>query len=139
MLSGQSAGPSQGGADPRGHTILGNDRPPKDKKAPTTRSVKGKVTDDTGKPLDHALVTLTNEDTHVSLTFFSKAGGQYYFDDLSFTTDYKLIAEYKGGKSPVRILSQYDRSPNIVRILQIEASADSGDSNKPAETAAKKP
>ncbi|HEX4773110.1 MAG TPA: carboxypeptidase-like regulatory domain-containing protein [Bryobacteraceae bacterium] len=132
----QSAGQTQGQADPRGNVILGNDRPAKGKKAPTTRSLKGKVTDETGKPLDHALVTLTNEDTHVSLTFFSKAGGQYYFDDLSFTTDYKLVAEYKDGKSGVRTLSQYDRAPNIVRILQIDQPAAS---DKPAETAEKKP
>lgn len=136
ILPAQSAGQAQGQADPRGNVILGNDRPKKDKKAPTTRAVKGKVTDETGKPLDHAVVTLTNEDTHVSLTFFSKAGGQYYFDDLSFTTDYKLVAQYKDGKSAVTTLSQYDRAPNIVRILQIAQPAAS---DKPAETAEKKP
>jgi Carboxypeptidase regulatory-like domain len=135
-LPAQSAGQAQGQADPRGNVILGNDRPKKDKKAPTTRSVKGKVTDDAGKPLDHALVTLTNEVTHVSLTFSTKAGGQYYFDDLSFTTDYKLAAQYKDKKSQVRTLSQYDRAPNIVRILQIDQPATS---DKPAETAEKKP
>jgi hypothetical protein len=121
-------------ADPRGNVILGNgDRPKKDKVA-TSRSVKGKVTDASGKPLDNAVVTLTNEDTHVSLTFFTKQGGQYYFDDLKFTTDYKLMAQYKAGKSEVRTLSQYDHQPNIVRILEVDQPA-SGD--KPAETAQK--
>jgi hypothetical protein len=123
-------------ADPRGNVILGNGDRPKKEKTPTSRSVKGKVTDAGGKPLDNAVVTLINEDTHVSLTFFTKQGGQYYFDDLKFTTDYKLVAQYKAGKSEVRTLSQYDHQPNIVRILEVDqpASAD-----KPAETAQKKP
>lgn len=131
----QSATESQGQPDPRATPILGGDHPKKEK-TPTSRSVKGKVTDGTGKPIDNAVVTLVNQDTHTSLTFFTKQGGQYYFDDLSFTTDYKLSAQYKEAKSPVRTLSQYDRAPNIVRMLEVEPPAGPP---KPEETAQKKP
>jgi hypothetical protein len=128
--------PPTGQADPRGNVILGNEGHPKKEKNPTSRSVKGTVTDGSGKPLDNAVVTLTNQDTHVSWTFFTKQGGRYYFDNLSFTTDYKLVGQYKEGKSSVRTLSQYDHAPNIVRILEIDQPAAA---EQPAETAQKKP
>jgi Carboxypeptidase regulatory-like domain len=130
-----SVSPAAAQADPRGNVILGNGDRPKKEKTPTSRSLKGKVTDASGKPLDNAVVTLTNEDTHISLTFFTKQGGQYYFDDLKFTTDYKLVAQYKDGKSAVRTLSQYDHQPNIVRILEVDQP---GSAEPPADTAQKK-
>lgn len=106
-------------SDPHSNVFLGGAKPDKHK-ASKTRAVKGMVTDVNGQPLPHALVTLTNEDTHVKLTFVTKEDGRYNFDGLSFTTDYKLIAQYKAGKSPERTLSQYDHTPSVVRILTVD-------------------
>jgi carboxypeptidase family protein len=110
-------------SDPHGAVFMGGDKPPKKEKTATSRTVKGTVTDEFGKPLESAAVTLTNEGTHESLTYFTKKDGTYYFDGLSLTTDYKLVAQFKEGKSIAKTLSQYDHSPRIVRILEVDQPA----------------
>ncbi len=103
--------------------FLGNHRPPNKKnKAPTSRSVKGKVVDASGQPLEGALVTLTDTKANEKVTFITKGDGQYRFDDLSFTIDYQLQARYKDKLSESRKLSQYDHTPEMVRILDIAAN-----------------
>jgi hypothetical protein len=88
-------------------------------KAPTSRTVTGIVSDDSGKPLAGALVTLTNANTKEHQEFFTKNDGRYRFEDLSFTIDYKVQASYKGRQSPTKAMSQYDRTPEIVRMLEV--------------------
>jgi hypothetical protein len=107
--------------DPDPNVFLDNHRPliQKKEKAPTTRTVTGKVVDDTGQPLDGALVTLTDAKTHVKTTAITKQDGRYSFADLSFTNDYEVQARYKNSVSPARKLSQYDHAANVVRILEI--------------------
>ena len=107
--------------DPDPNVFLDNHRPliQKKEKAPTTRTVSGKVVDDTGQPLEGALVTLTDGKTHVKTTAITKQDGRYSFSDLSFTNDYEVQARYKDSLSPVRKLSQYDHTANVVRILEI--------------------
>ena len=92
-------------------------------KAATTRTVSGQVVDDTGQPLQGALVSLTNTATKEKIEFFTKKDGRYHFEDLSFDIDYLVQARYKTFDSPERKLSQYDRSPKMVRILEINSSA----------------
>jgi len=75
--------------------------------------------DDGGTPLEGALVTLTDGKTKEKRTFFTKKGGGYNFEELSFTNDYTLQARWKTLSSDVRNLSQYDRAARIVRILQV--------------------
>jgi hypothetical protein len=101
--------------------FLDNHRPIVEKKgkAPTSRTVSGQVVDDSGTPLENALVTLTNGKSNEKQTFFTKKDGRYNFEDLSFTVDYKLQARWKTLISDSRNLSQYDRAPKIVRILQV--------------------
>jgi hypothetical protein len=107
--------------DPDPTVFLDNHRPlnGKKEKAPTSRSVSGKVVDETGQPLNGALVTLTDSKTHVKTTSFTKTDGRYNFDDLSFNNDYELQARYKESLSTPRKLSQYDHNANVVRILEI--------------------
>lgn len=107
--------------DPDPNVFLDNHRPliQKKEKAPTTRTVTGKVVDDTGQPIEGALVTLTDAKTHVKTTAITKQDGRYNFADLSFTNDYEVQARYKDSVSPVRKLSQYDHAANVVRILEI--------------------
>lgn len=107
--------------DPNPNVFLDNHRPliGKKDKAPTSRTVTGKVVDDTGQPLEGALVTLTDGKTHAKTTAITKKDGRYNFDDLSFTIDYEVQARYKDSVSPVRKLSQYDHNASVVRILEI--------------------
>jgi len=103
------------------NVFLDNHRPliKKKQKTPTSRVVTGQVVDDSGAPLTGALVTLTNTKTHEKETFFTKKGGHYSFEGLSFSIDYEVQAKYKSLSSDARKLSQYDRTPRAVRILEV--------------------
>ncbi len=101
--------------------FLDNHRPliQKKQKAPTSRTVTGQVVDDSGAPIEGALVTLTNKKTNDKTEFFTKKDGHYAFEDLSFTIDYEVQAKYKGQSSEPRKLSQYDHTARVVRILEV--------------------
>ncbi|MBV8808730.1 MAG: carboxypeptidase regulatory-like domain-containing protein [Acidobacteriaceae bacterium] len=116
---------AQQGTDPNtAHApdvYLDNHRPliQKKQKAPTSRTVTGQVVDDSGAPLEGALVILTNKKTNEKTQFFTKKDGRYVFEDLSFTIDYEVQAKYKDQSSEPRKLSQYDRTAKVVRILEV--------------------
>jgi phosphate-selective porin len=105
--------------------FLDNHRPliQKKQKAPTSRTVSGQVVDDGGQPLGGAVVTLTNLKSKEKETFFTKKDGRYSFEDLSFSIDYDVQAKYKSLLSEARKLSQYDRTPRPVRILEVGSAA----------------
>jgi hypothetical protein len=93
-------------------------------KAPTSRTVSGKVVDEvSGAPLKGAIVTLTDLATHEKRETITKDDGRYNFDDLSFTIDYELKARYKNSVTDTRKLSQYDRTAKVVRILTVPDTA----------------
>ncbi|MBV9266271.1 MAG: carboxypeptidase regulatory-like domain-containing protein [Acidobacteriaceae bacterium] len=119
--------------DPGSGTFIGGPKYKKDK-APTSRALKGTVTDDSGKPIERALVTLTNESTNERWTFITKKDGRFNFDDLSFTIDYDVSARYGDSHSDTKKLSQYDRTPNIVRVLEIHPPANSDTKSTAAAT-----
>lgn len=102
------------------NVFLGGQKNPKNKR-PTSRDVKGVILDGANKPVDGALVTLTDTKSNKKLTFITKNDGRYNFDALSFDIDYELIAKLNRDESIVKKLSQFDRSPLIVRNLQIGA------------------
>ena len=120
---------------PNDRATFGNNKPPKKDKAPTSRIVTGQVTDETGRPLEGAMVTLTDKASNERTTFFTKKDGRYQFEELSFNKDYEVQARYKEASSDSRKLSQYDTTPRPVRVLQINTGT------KPPESAAenKKP
>ena len=119
--------------------FLGNHRPPnkKDKK-PTSRSVRGKVVDTSGQPLEGALVTVGDMKGQEKRTFITKKDGRYNFDDLSFTADYQLEARYKDAVSEPRKLSQYDHTVDMVRILDVPSSVSPAAEAKKEEAEPKK-
>ncbi|HEX4748076.1 MAG TPA: carboxypeptidase-like regulatory domain-containing protein [Bryobacteraceae bacterium] len=104
-------------------------------KAPTSRTVSGKVVDEiSGTPLKGAIVTMTDLSTKEKRETITKEDGRYSFEDLSFTEDYELRAKYKNAVTEVRKLSQYDHTVKSVRILQI---ADADAAAAPASEAKK--
>lgn len=115
--------------------FLDNHRPliKKKDKAPTSRDVTGKVVDISGQPISGALVTLTNTKTNSKVTFITKNDGRYSFGDLSFTIDYELQAKYKEAATETRKISQYDRNPSVVRILELDDSAKSASGSTEAK------
>jgi hypothetical protein len=119
LAAGQQASDSNPGRSP--DVFLDNHRPliQKKDKAPTSRTATGTVVDDSGQPLEGALVTLTDTKTKEKRTYFTKKDGRYSFEDLSFTVDYQLQARWKALSSDERKLSQYDHAAKIVRILQV--------------------
>jgi Carboxypeptidase regulatory-like domain len=101
---------------------IDNHRPfiKKKEKAPTSRTVSGKVVDEiSGTPLKGAIVTLTDLSTHERREMITKEDGRYNFDDLGFSIDYELKARYKNTVTDVRKLSQYDHTVKVVRILTV--------------------
>jgi hypothetical protein len=81
------------------------------------RSVQGTVSDDTGKPIDGAVVHLKNVKTLQIRSFITKSGGSYSFHGLSTNVDFELRAEYQGASSDVRTLSVFDpRSKAIINL-----------------------
>jgi hypothetical protein len=101
--------------------FLDNHRPliQKKDKAPTARTVSGIVTDDTGRPLEGALVSVREVKTSETRKFFTKKDGRYSFDDLAFTEDYEVQAKWKKLISEPRKISQYDHTAKVVRLLQV--------------------
>jgi Carboxypeptidase regulatory-like domain len=118
------------------NVYLDNHRPliKKKEKAPTARTVSGKVVDDTGQPLGGAIVTLTNTKTKNKTQVITKNDGRYNFEDVSFDIDYELQARYKASLSDTRKLSQYDRMASAVRILQIDPDSNSPNTEAKKET-----
>jgi hypothetical protein len=115
-------GDTNPGHDP--NVFLDNHRPliQKKQKPATSRTLSGKVVDDSGQPLANAVVTLTDGKTGEKRTFFTKKDGRYNFEDLSFSIDYEVRARYKDLQSEPRKLSQYDHMANVVRILEVTDS-----------------
>lgn len=124
-----SGAPAQQTIDPaanshvKDNATFGTEKPPKKGKNPTTRTVSGQVTDETGQVLQGALVTLTDKKTNQKTNFFTKKDGHYQFADLSFTRNYEVQARYKDKASVQRRLSEYDHTPRPVRILEIDTGS----------------
>jgi len=105
------------------HASFGNKKNPKKDKNPTSRTVTGQVTDETGHALEGAMVTLTDKASNTRTSFFTKRDGRYQFEDLGFNKDYEVQARYKDFSSDARKLSQFDAAPRPVRLLQINTGA----------------
>lgn len=131
VLCAQAPTPSQQQQSEGSRTdaTLDNHRPliQKKEKAPTSRTVTGIVTDDTGQPLGGALVIMTDLKTNEKRSFFTKKDGRYMFDDIAFTQDYQVQAKWKQMVSETRKISQYDHNAKVVRLLQVQTPEGYGD------------
>lgn len=88
-------------------------------KAPTTKTVSGKVLDKNDEGIGGAQVNLKDLQTGKSLSTYSSPDGQYRFSDLSPHHDYEVQAEFKGKTSESRQISSVDIRMRLVLNLSI--------------------
>jgi hypothetical protein len=87
---------------------------------PAIRVVQGVVLTPTGTPIKGAMVYLQDEKTHQTRTMQADENGKFRFISLSFKADYKLWAQDKDKKSPLRPISSLDPKSELTRDLKIE-------------------
>jgi len=89
----------------------------KDKSA--GRLLYGKVLDPQDNPLSDAVVYLTNTRTRAVKTYIVGKDGTYRFPALSTAIDYEVYAQYKGLKSDVKSVSQFDDRSQVYLDLRV--------------------
>jgi hypothetical protein len=120
--------------------VVGKDVPKEKRdKAITARDVKGVVVDESGTPIEGALVSLTDVKTTRKLTFITKRDGKYKFDSLSLAEDYDVSAMKGAVVSPVKHLSQYDHSTPLIRNLELALPAKPEAATQAGSSATAKP
>lgn len=100
-----------------------------------TRTVRGQVLDENEKPVERAVVHLTNLGTKKRLSVATDKEGRYQFSDLSRKNDFELVAEHGDRKSRPRKLSQFDARALVFVHLKLEPNkeADASKSKKSEE------
>jgi len=73
-----------------------------------SRNLSGTVTDHQHEPLKGAVVQVENGVTMGVVSFITNRDGKYTFLRLDDHTDYRLWVNFRGRKSRVRKLSQFD-------------------------------
>jgi hypothetical protein len=84
------------------------------------RLLYGKVLDASDNPLPDAVVYLTNTRTRAVKTYIVSADGSYRFPALSTAIDYEVYAQYKGRKSDIKAVSQFDDRSQVYLDLKID-------------------
>ncbi len=74
----------------------------------TQRDLTGTVTDRHHEPLKGAVVEVHDEATDAIVSYITDRSGRYSFKRLDGETDYRVWATYRGQRSQVRKLSQFD-------------------------------
>ena len=87
---------------------------------PAVRVVQGSVLTAAGAPIKGAMVYLQDEKTQQIRTMQADENGKFRFISLSFKADYKLWAQDKDKKSPLRPISSLDPKSELTRDLKIE-------------------
>ena len=83
------------------------------------RLLFGKVLDPQDNPLPDAVVYLTNTRTRTVKTYIVGKDGTYRFPALSSAIDYEVYAQYKGIKSDVKSVGQFDDRSQVYLDLRI--------------------
>jgi Carboxypeptidase regulatory-like domain len=73
-----------------------------------TRNLSGTVTDHQHEPLKGAVVEVENGVTLGVVSYITNRDGKYSFRRLDGDTDYRLWVTFRGRRSKVRHLSQFD-------------------------------
>ncbi|WP_158792031.1 carboxypeptidase-like regulatory domain-containing protein [Granulicella sp. L60] len=75
---------------------------------PTVRNLTGTVQDRHHEPLKGAIVEIENEDTKGVVSYITDRNGRYSFKRLEGEADYRIWFTYRGHRSKIRQLSQFD-------------------------------
>jgi len=85
------------------------------------RNVEGKVLDSNDNAIPGAIVYIRDMNTMKVLNLFADNSGAFNYEQLLRSTDYRIWAEYKGKKSPEKLLSSFD---NITNLFQVRLRID---------------
>ena len=91
-----------------------------DKKKPSGRLLYGKVLDQQDNPVVDAVVYVTDRRTRDVKTYIVGPDGTYRFPALASSVDYEVFAQFKGHKSDVKSLSQFDDRTQVYLNLRID-------------------
>jgi hypothetical protein len=86
----------------------------------TTRTVRGTVLDENEKPVERAIVHLTNLGTKKRLSVATDKEGRYTFNQVSRKDDFEVMAEAGERRSRSRKLSQFDSRALVFIHLKLE-------------------
>ena len=89
------------------------------KTEPTTRTIRGVVTDAGDAPVTGAVVQLENLKTQQIRSFITKEDGAYSFFELNTDTDYRVKANYKDASSSAKTLTSFDSRREAVINLKL--------------------
>jgi hypothetical protein len=87
---------------------------------PTLRNLTGTVHDRHHEPLKGAVVEIENENTKSVLSYITDRNGRYSFKRIDGEVDYRVWFTYRGQRSKVRELSQFDSHQNAAIDLVIK-------------------
>ena len=96
----------------------------------TTRTVRGQVLDENDKPVERALVYLTNLGSKKRLSVVTDKEGRYQFNEVSRKEDFELVAEAGERKSRPRKLSQFDSRALVFLHLKLEPAKEKESESK---------
>ena len=83
-------------------------------------SVRGKVTDQHGRPLHRASVRLKCIQTLQVRSYFSGRDGAFRFHGLNSDLDYEVRAEFGSSESRTFVLDRFESRAEVVLELKIE-------------------
>jgi hypothetical protein len=83
-----------------------------------TRNLSGTVTDHHSEPLKGAVVQVENSVTMGVVSYITTRNGKYDFKHLDGDTDYRVWVNFRGRKSKVRQLSEFDSNrPKTINFI----------------------
>jgi carboxypeptidase family protein len=88
---------------------------------PTLRNLTGTVQDRHHEPLNGAVVEIENENTKGVISYITDRSGRYSFKRIQGEVDYRVWFTYRGQRSRVRELSQFDDHPNATINLMVKS------------------
>jgi Carboxypeptidase regulatory-like domain len=88
---------------------------------PTLRNLTGTVQDRHHEPLNGAVVEIENEETKGVISYITDRSGRYNFKRIQGEVDYRVWFTYRGQRSGVRGLSQFDDRENATINLTVKS------------------
>jgi hypothetical protein len=87
---------------------------------PTLRNLTGTVHDRHHEPLKGAVVEIENENTKSVISYITDRSGRYSFKRIDGEVDYRVWFTYRGQRSKIRELSQFDSHQNATIDLVVK-------------------